>query len=213
MFCPAGGTIVRTRLVLSSIAIVLMSVQPLAAGFGIGECTSSATSASGVLVACPAGDGDALGANGLTITVTCLDAVGYPIDGIPASDIWLIGCNAQLTPCGSHGIAASGPTDANGQTTITGTFAAGGCDVSGVRVVVQNFVIGAVCNDPCVPVGILSPDLNGDGMVTLTDVAMFSAGYPSPPKSFDPCLAFYPPHDGVSLSSLVVFAQHLGHHC
>ncbi len=97
------------------------------AGQIIDCCNHSATSAAGVLFACPQGDGDRLDANGLTITVTVRDNVNAPMVGVLPEDIWLIGCNPDLLALcgGSAAINASGPTDINGQTTITGDFAAG----------------------------------------------------------------------------------------
>ncbi|HEX5133410.1 MAG TPA: hypothetical protein VFX92_13115, partial [Candidatus Krumholzibacteria bacterium] len=45
-------------------------------------CTSTFSSASGVVVACPQGDGDALSDLGLTIAVRIVDATQSPISGI-----------------------------------------------------------------------------------------------------------------------------------
>jgi hypothetical protein len=181
----------------------------------VDPCNSSATAAAGVAFACPQSDGDALGVNGLTITVTVRDDVNAPIAGIPAADVWLIGCNDLLALCGGSGaINASGPTDINGVTTITGDIAAGGCDLAGVRVVVQGVSIGAgICADPCVLIKVKSPDVNGNLVVNLVDFATFGAGFTSPPKPYNECIDYVAPFGTVTLPDFAKFGAHNSHTC
>jgi len=202
------------KLVLATAAALLIP-RLSAAQFVPDPCMSTATAAAGVVVMCAQGDADEIAANNATITVTLRDNLGYPYAGVAASDIWVDGCTQMLALCGGRGISASGPTDANGMTTITGAIAAGGCDADGIRVVALFSVIGKGygCNEPCIPIKVMSADIDGNLAVTLTDLAMFGVGYRSPPKPFDPCIAFYPPHDSVGLAAFARFATHYGHSC
>ncbi len=198
--------------------VLALSLSAFAASAGAGvvePCNSSATGPPGVLFACPNGDGDVLSANGLTITVTVRDNVNAPVPGIPAADIWLIGCSDLLALCGGSGsISASGPTDVNGVTTITARLAAGGCDNSGVRAVYQAIVIGAgVCGDPCVPIKVRSCDIDGTLATNLADFALFGSGYTSPPKPYNECLDFVSPFSAVNLGDFAKFGSHYQHAC
>lgn len=193
-----------------SLALVTVSQAQLD-----GWCNSTASASAGVLFACPQGDGNTLGSVGLTVTVTVRDILNVPVPGIPAEDIWLIGCNNLLGLCdGSQAISATGPTDANGQTTITAAFAAGGCDVGGVRVVVQGVVIGAgVCGQPCLPIKVKSADITGDLRVDLIDLAQFSPGYQSPPKPYIECIDYVAPFGAITLADFARFGSHYQHLC
>ncbi|MGH8596534.1 MAG: hypothetical protein ACREXT_07745 [Gammaproteobacteria bacterium] len=181
----------------------------------VDPCNSSASGAAGVIFACPQSDGDLLSTAGLTISVTVLDNVSAPVVGVPAADIWLIGCSDLLNLCGGSGaINASAATDVNGQTTITGDIAAGGCDLGGVRVVVQGVVIGAgVCADPCVLIKVKSADINASLLVNLVDFATFGAGYTSPPKVYNECIDFTSPFGTVTLPDFAKYGSHNNHTC
>ena len=204
-------------LLLFGVAAPICLPNPVASVGGIEcPCESSVAGAAGVLFICPAGDGDRLDANGLIITVTVRDCAG-PVPGIPASDIWLVGCHDLLTLCGgSAAISATGPTDANGVTTIAGAVAAGGCDVGGVHVVVQGVVIGAgVCGEPCIPSKMKSADISRDLVVDLVDFAIFGgpSGYPSPPSPYNECIDYTAPFGTVTLPDFAKYAIHSSHHC
>jgi len=179
----------------------------------VDPCKSSASSPAGVVFACPAGDGDALNVIGLTITVNVRDgvgALGNPIAGVPATDMWLISCNDLLNLCnGSSAITASAATDVNGNSTFTGDIAAGGCDNGGVRVVVQGIVIDAgVCGVGCVPVKVRSADFNANGVPTdAVDFGAFTSGYPVDPAVND-CRDF----NNDNKVDVVDFAKYTGHY-
>ena len=190
-------------------------------GVGIVDpCKSTASSATGVNAACPQRDGDALGTAGLTVSVTVKDHSDAPIVGLPRTDIWLVGCDLKLFLCGgSAGINAATPTNALGQTTITGKIAAGGCDV-GVKVVAQGVVIGGgACAPVCLGIAVRSPDLVGaaggppDLRVNSLDLVKFAADYRSPPKAYNPCLDYAAPFGVVDLSDFAVFGKHFSHLC
>jgi len=181
----------------------------------VDPCNSSAAAAAGVIFAFPQSFGNVLSVAGLTITVTVRDNVNAPVVGVPAADVWLIGCNDLLNLCGGSGaINASAPTDVNGVTTITGDIAAGGCDLGGVRVVVQGIVIGAgVCADPCVLIKVKSADINGNLSVNLVDFATFGAGYTSPPKPYNECIDYTAPFGTVTLPDFAKYGSHNNHTC
>jgi hypothetical protein len=173
---------------------------------------SEATGAAGVIFACPASDGDGLAGAGLTITVTVRNNAGVGIPGIPAADISLTGCSPGdlIKLCGGSGaINASGPTDANGVTTITGDIAAGGCDLGGVRVVVQGIAIGAGnCGDPCVPVKVKSTDLVADLKIQVNDLAKFSGAYQPIGGTYDECMDYVAPFGAIQVNDLAKFSGH-----
>ncbi|MCI0451911.1 MAG: hypothetical protein L0Z51_05890 [Candidatus Latescibacteria bacterium] len=156
-----------------------------------------------------------MGAKGLTISVTVRDCIGTPIPGILPSDTWLIGCSNLLELCGGAGaINASAPTDINGQTTITAAFAAGGCDVGGLRLVVQGVIMpGAQCGVPCIPIKVKSVDITGNLLVDLADFAALGAGYTSPPQPYNECLDFWTPYGVVDLADFAKWALHYQHIC
>jgi hypothetical protein len=186
----------------------------------VDPCNSTASSAAGAVFACPAGDGDALSANGLTISVTIHDNTNAPVPGIPASDFWLIGCNDGLTLCGGSGSSnATGATDVNGNTTIAGVIAAGGCD-TGVRVVCQGIVLGGgACAPLCLPIAVHTPDLRPtgttDGVVGFADFSAFGGAFP-PNGTYDACADYKAPFGSpLTLSDFTAFAPHYlaAHHC
>lgn len=219
-------------LVLSVIAAALLSwqVMPMSvdsANSGVVDpCSSTATGAGCCLVICPQGDGDRLDACGSVISIVAKDGTGTPLPGILAADVWLIGWGNGAVLCGGSGsINADSATNANGETTISGDWAAGGCD-TGVQVVVQGTVIADPndWNNPlCLPVIPVSPDITGPGdppgpphspdlVVDLIDLTEFAGTYTSPPNAYDPCKDFN--CDGVQdIVDFSIFAQHYLHQC
>lgn len=212
--------------VLSLVAAALLcwqvaGVETVNSGI-VDGCLSTASSASGVTFICPQGDGTALnslayGNPDLTISVTVRDNTNTPVAGIPAADFWLIGCNDLLLLCGGSGsINATGATDVNGNTTINGKIAAGGCD-TGVEVVVQGIVIG--CPSICLAIAARSPDQKGpsggpDGIVSSADFAFFGSSYPSPSKTYFACHDFVGnPYGTITVADFALFGGHYNHKC
>ncbi|MFH1754819.1 MAG: Ig-like domain-containing protein [Candidatus Latescibacterota bacterium] len=161
---------------------------------------------------CPQGDGNTLASGGNTICVHVEDQFGNPIAGILATDFWLVGCTDLYLCAGAGSIGADSATNANGNTTISGTMFAGGCDLVGVHVVVQGVIVG--CPPTCLSMIVVSPDLDADGDVDLVDFAIFapsfnkSLGHPS----YNPCCDFDCDGD-VDLVDFSIFAQHWQHSC
>ncbi len=179
-------------------------------------CNSTASSASGAVLACPQSDGNPLSGAGVTISVTIKDNTNAPIAGIPAGDFWLIGCADLLVLCGGSGsIDATAATDAAGMTTIAGDITAGGCD-TGVRVVCQGIVLGSGggCPTLCLPIGVRSPDSTKDLLVSAADFAAFGLAYASPPKPYQACFDFVGgPFGTISAADFAAFGLHYNHKC
>jgi len=172
----------------------------------VDPANSSASSAGGCLLACPQGDGPTLASAGATISVTVNDNTNTPIPGIPAADFWLVGCADALSLCGGSGsINAAAASDALGQTTITGSLAAGGCD-TGVKVVVQ----GALINT-CLAVMTVSPDRNGDGTVQLIDFTSLTPVFNTSPPG-DVCFDLNC-DNAINLVDFSLFTDHWQHAC
>ena len=66
----------------------------------LNPCNFIVTSSPGVVLVCPLGDGDPLtarvGGGSSQITLTVRDNTLTGIPGIPATDMWLVGCNDGL---------------------------------------------------------------------------------------------------------------------
>lgn len=186
-------------------------------------CESSASSAGGTLMVCPAGDGPTLASIGAEISVTVLYCVPpEPVVGMYQNDLWI---QTPLHPdpriCGgSLSSNADGPTDENGQTTISGSIAAGGYWGDGVYVAAYGVLIGYgqsvyepydYCDEP-LPIVLVSPDINVDLVVDLADLSLFAQSYPSPQGAADPAKDFN--GDGqIDTIDLSMLAMHYMHEC
>ena len=218
-----GVSMFKGKLVFLSLITALLCWQVMPAsvdtanGVMVDPCRSTAQGVGCCYLVCPQGDGtrfDDPGCNAI-ITIVARDPGGAPISGIPPSDIWLIGCNGLLCLCGGSGaINADSATNSNGETTISGEMAAGGCDFDGFAVVIQGWVL----NDPappcvtrlCLPYIVVSPDLNCDLVVDIIDLASFAAKYQVP--ACDPCIDYN--YDGLcDLIDFSLFARHYLHIC
>jgi len=190
----------------ASLVINLPSVAQACAGIPNLEHSTVSTQ-GGVLLACPSGDGPRLEDIGGTVSITvrsmCPGWPGpLPIAGIPATDIWL--WSDGLVLCGgSSSSNADGPTDSEGQTTISGPVASGGY-AGTIHVVVMGILLGELPT-----LTIVSPDIDGDLQVDLVDLAAFAVAYTG---AFDPRADM----DGnglLDLRDLSLFAAHWQHVC
>jgi len=174
-------------------------------------CNFTLTANAGVVLACPLGDGDPLtapvGGGSCQITMIVRDVANAPIPGIPAVDMWLVGCNDGLLLCGgSSGSNPDHATDASGTTTFSNEPVSGGCD-TGLYVVVQGVVVQdpGTCLPKCVPIEVRSPDYKSagapgpspcggdllcpDSRITTADFGWFVTHYPTAANPGAPYLA------------------------
>ena len=208
-----------SRPALACLSLCFLLGAASAAAKPINPCASSASTSGGVLVVCPLGDGPTLADIGATIDVTVLmgpsdDPEPYPSCCMLPQDIWVapVGDYEYPSLCrGAYSCTADGLLDENGHTTISGAIAAGGYSEDPVYVLAIGQAIGRgeECDDP-LPLVLVSPDINGDLVVDLIDVALLGdalAGEdPRPHADFD--------GDGlVNLSDVAIFARHLSHRC
>ena len=106
-----------------------------------------------------------------TIVLVLWDAFGVPIVGFPAEDMWLGSINGGLISC-TGGTMADGDTDEFGYTTWSNPLRAGGFGTSGCEIYISG--ISAICDGLPFDLSFNSADINGDGVVNLADVGIFS---------------------------------------
>jgi len=110
-----------------------------------------------------------------TITLTLLDGLGNPIENYPFEDLTLScddGLGQAMVPC-TGGVSADGNTDAAGQTTFSGTLRAGAWAAANTDVMVA----GAALTSGGVALQMNSADMNGDGVVAVSDISLFAGVY------------------------------------
>ena len=145
-----------------------------------------------------------------TFTITIRNEGGVPITGYPAEDIWLqTSHDGELALC-AGGANPDGPTDAQGRTTFFGPFRMGGhCEVGGA-VYLTVWAGTYVVLQPRLDIRLVSPDLDGDLKVDLSDVYLFASDYLSGQNPSRSDFVW----DGVlNLSDLIVFADHVNAQC
>lgn len=215
----------KTRIAVSALiltaAVCSAFLRAGASTPDLGYCNATVSVAPGnyCWVVCPQKDGPPLSAlspssGDATITVSVYDAAEDPIPGIPAADYWLIGCNDGLTLCGgAAAIDATGPSDANGTTTIAGRMGGGGCDACLLVVVQSVILMEPDCVTPLtVPVATHSPDVNGDLVVNALDFNALGNAWEPLGGTYDACMDF--DCDGaINLIDFTVFGNHWLHGC
>jgi len=237
----------KGKYVLLSLAAALVcwqvaSVDNVNSGI-VDACKSTVTANAGVVLVCPLGDGDALtavvGGGSSVITLTVNDNTPTGIPGIPATDMWLVGCNDGLLLCGgSQGSNADLATNGSGVTTFSNEPIAGGCD-TGLYAVVQGVVIQnpGSCTPKCLPIQARSPDYKSNGVppappscaadvrcpdskVSVTDYSWFTTHYPSagnPGATYLACADYAAPLGSpiglADFSKFVVHYAGAGHKC
>ncbi|HPE46482.1 MAG TPA: hypothetical protein PK380_11495, partial [Deltaproteobacteria bacterium] len=139
-----------------------------------------------------------------TITVTLLNPVGNPVVGFPLEDVWVESIDGALQFCST--VNADADSDASGVTTFTGTLPVGGNTFAGLHIM----VLGSALIGSDLPLVVLTPDLDGDLSVGLSDTVIFAPLYQG--GVYDATIDFF--YDGIiNLSDLVQYASGLNKAC
>lgn len=139
-----------------------------------------------------------------TVTLYLRDFQGIPFPNFPREDMWLEAVDGGLASC-QWGVLADEDTDHNGMTWWILPAVAGGFSESNVRVMVN----GSPLFTGNIILRFNSPDLTGDLIVNLADVATFAGDYFGG-YQFRSDLH----RDGnLNLSDIVVLAQNFGAQC
>lgn len=107
-----------------------------------------------------------------TITLT-LDHPCGPFAGFPREDMWLEFGSGGFVSC-AGGTIADADTDADGVTHWTLPLRRGGHSEGPCRLLINGYTPPGLLE---LPLRVNSPDLNGDGAVTLADVPVFALAY------------------------------------
>ncbi len=218
-----GDREMRTLVITIIITAAILAAAPAWAQYS--ECDSEAfVSCPGMRVSiCPRGDfeeiRDGCGTGTDYIEVFIRDHGGVGVKGIPWTDFWTNACDAQyeLGICVQHFVADS-LTDVNGRTTFSGRISAGGCIPEGgiyIAYAGMTLLDTETCTQPiCLDVVIVSPDINADSFVNLSDLSFFGQAYNTQlgDSEFNTCCDFN--DDGwCNLSDFSFLGEHYQHQC
>jgi len=217
----------RNRLIAIVVIFLVASAEPVSGQFPRDFFCDSHLSLETVLGAspqvalfvCPEGDTESFIEQGWWIRIEIVNGFG-PVPGIDATSFWLVEvCDParDASLCGGRTSSnADSATNANGMTTMSLTTLSGGGCADGMAVAVDGIVLLDTLSCSvyqCLPIHVRSPDIDGNLIVNLVDLSIFSASYP--PQPYSSCCDF--DIDGViSLEDLSKFAAHFGppgHQC
>jgi len=108
-----------------------------------------------------------------TITLFVRDGTGSSIANYPNEDLWLQSADGGLVPC-NGGSTADHPTDVNGMTEWVNPLFAGGYSQGPVLVFIN---ASALTTNPGLPLKLNSPDINADLVVSMQDVPILAADF------------------------------------
>jgi hypothetical protein len=134
-----------------------------------------------------------------------------PVLGFPAADLDLRTLDNQVLSCVVDGVMiADQESGLDGWTAFTLAPTAGGWSNASVQVYISGSPAAYLTVFPPLPIYFNSPDINGDLIVDLSDVALFTQDLGTGGAAFRSDLVW----DGViNLSDIAVFTQHLGASC
>jgi hypothetical protein len=202
-------------------SLLLVFATSLYAG-DVDECWSEAGTSCALRVSvCPLGDFELIrggcGGDADYIWVTVKDDLNVGIEGVPWTDYWMNACDAAQELClMASPFAADSLTNANGETTFSGRIAAGGCILTGGMYVAcqgKTFLDVATCTVPiCIDIVIVSPDINVDCCVNLSDLTFFGQSYNKAlgDDGYNPCCD-YNDDDLCNLSDFSFLGEHYQH--
>ena len=200
------------------ISLVLLIPALVTAQYMLEVTVECATDQPVTLFSLPSGEGDSLnnardrltGARvDATITLTLCDDIGNPIAYFPFEDIWLESTFGGMLPC-PGGTVADTDTDAFGQTWFTGPLKVGGTMDVPAGELLTPVVNGWTFPEQTLDIAVLTPDLNGDLWVGLTDTVLFVQLYQS--GLYQSSIDYY--SDGMmSLPDVIYYAQGINTNC
>jgi len=145
------------------------------------------------------------GAVDATITLTLNDGLGVPIANFPFEDMWLESADGGLVPC-TGGSAADFNTNVSGVTSWNVPMSAGGSSQALTLVMISGAALTSSAGEA---ISHNSADINGDGVVNLSDIPTF-VGDLNGAYNFRSDFAF----DGtVNLSDVVKMSAAIGASC
>ena len=139
-----------------------------------------------------------------TITLVIYDGFGDPIVNFPAEDMWIGSLDGGMVTCGSVAFADQ-DTDAAGMTYWSVPLFAGGSSETSCMV----WVNGSAVPSPGLPLHFNSADMDGSGVVNLTDAGIF-AGHLRGPYAY---AADFNYDEVINISDAGYMAQALGVAC
>lgn len=212
----------KAEITLGVLAILSMSSSALAQS----RCHYTTLSCPSLRVSiCPSNDFEfvrtACGGDYDYIEVWATDWMGNGIPGVPPTDYWMEACDALqiLSICWfvtADSVTSSLPGFV-GRTTISGRIRGGGCVLSGgISIFIQGQqVFEDDCWTPiCLDVQVVSPDIDGDQVVDLSDLGIFGLSYNKSEgeADYNDCCDFN--DNGVcDLSDFAFFGRHYQHVC
>jgi hypothetical protein len=125
-----------------------------------------------VILVSPGGHGESLAELGVPIQIVLRDLDGVEITGYPPDDVFVLGVDASSSVC-PGGTRADGPSDQEGRMSISGPFRAGGWTEGGVHV----WAGGVQITEEPLAVRWVSPDMNGDHIINMVDIAEFAIAF------------------------------------
>ena len=193
---------------MKRIALLLVLLLPSAAlaESGLPDNSTASANAGSILIS-PAGTRFTLASEDVVVTVHVRDANDDPVANYPFQDVWLDSASGldNVNIC-LGGSVADGNSNGEGMTTISGTIYGGGWTQDGLQV----YLAGNPAISAPLAIDVNSPDITGDRVVNLSDVAEFGVHF------FDQNYDFQIDFDQRGTEDIVdlaILAEHIGERC